>query len=136
MISDDLARSLRAAGVRWEPAPGDRFRIERETIADQVFTLAEMVIEEHRLASGRYFGFNGTTEWALDSIPVEETLWLPREDQLRGLLGEAFVALEYRNGEHVVTARVAGGELIVQRAHDPADAYARAVLALVTLALL
>ncbi|MCU1545842.1 MAG: pilus assembly protein CpaE [Homoserinimonas sp.] len=31
----------------------------------------------------------GTTEWVLDSVAVENRLWLPREDQVRERLGDA-----------------------------------------------
>ena len=37
--------------------------------------------------TGDVIGFNGTTEWALDSIELDHVLWLPREDQLRELMG-------------------------------------------------
>ena len=93
MISVDLARRLRAAGVGWEPASGDRFVVP-DTDLDQVFTIAEMVIEAEDVPGGRIVRFNGTTEWALDSIPASEVLWLPRESQLRASLGAAFARLE------------------------------------------
>ena len=46
------------------------------------------------MPGGRIIRFNGTTEWALDSIAADSVLWLPREDQLRTLLGSAFRRLE------------------------------------------
>jgi hypothetical protein len=134
MISDDLARALRDAGVRWQPASGDRFRIEKQALTDEIFTVSEMVIEEHRHEAGSYFGFNGTTEWALDSVPTSDTLWLPREDQLRELLGAAFVSLHHEGEEFTVTAQIEGHDRIVGRASEPADAYALALLDLVSLA--
>jgi len=134
MISDELARALRDAGVRWHPTSGDRFRIEKQALTEEVFTVSDMVVEEHQHEHGSFFGFNGTTEWALDSVPTSDTLWLPREDQLRDLLGGAFVSLVRADGEYVVTAQVAGHEPIVGRAADPADAYALALLDLVGLA--
>ncbi|NHB84497.1 hypothetical protein G7085_07465 [Tessaracoccus sp. HDW20] len=56
-------------------------------MVDEVFHLADMVIETRRLETGTIFAFNGTTEWALDSIPQAATVWLPSEAQLRALLG-------------------------------------------------
>ena len=94
MISDELARALRAAGLVWHPESGDRFRIEAELLTDMVFTLSDMTIEAHTFETGTVLGFNGTTEWALDSVDVADALWLPREDQLRDLLRTAFVRLE------------------------------------------
>lgn len=94
MIDVDIARRLRDLGLPWEPADGDRFVIDAEEMQDQVFMLSSMVVEH---ATGRHglpvFRFNGTTEWALDSIEQHEAVWIPREDQLRAALGEAFVAL-------------------------------------------
>ncbi|MFC5272404.1 hypothetical protein [Brachybacterium sacelli] len=38
-------------------------------------------------AAGEHdFRFNGTTEWALDSVEQHEAIWIPREDQLRTAL--------------------------------------------------
>ncbi|MFV0252232.1 MAG: pilus assembly protein CpaE [Beutenbergiaceae bacterium] len=133
MISDELARDLASAGVRWHPEAGDRFRIQKQALTEEVFTVSDMVIEEHHHESGSFFGFNGTTEWALDSVPSSDTLWLPREDQLRALLGAAFCSLEASDGGFVVVAQVVGHEVIRAHAADPADAYALAVLDLVAL---
>lgn len=133
MISDELARALREAGVRWHPASGDRFRIEKQALTEEIFTVSDMVIEEHRHEQGNFFGFNGTTEWALDSVPTSDTLWLPREDQLRDLIGSAFVSLTRENGTFTVTAAVEGHHELVGTGSDAADAYARALLDLVAL---
>ena len=54
---------------------------------DDVFVLSDMTVEVHDLPSGRVIGFNGTTEWALDEVAQRDALWIPREDQLRELLG-------------------------------------------------
>jgi hypothetical protein len=89
----DLASQLRAAGLRWKPAPGDRFAIPDRDLDDEVFVLSNMVIDIHQLPEGQTIGFNGTTEWALDDLEQEEAVWLPREDQLRELLGSTFQAL-------------------------------------------
>jgi hypothetical protein len=89
-----------------------------------------MVVEVLELPSSqRYFGFNGTTEWALDSIEQDEVVWLPREDQLRTLLGSTFVGLEAIPGGFAVTVRREGRE---ERHVDltAETAYARAVLTL------
>ena len=131
MISDDLARAIRDAGVRWEPASGDRFRIDKRALTEEIFTVSDMVIEEHRHETGNFFGFNGTTEWALDSVPTVDTLWLPREDQLRELLGGAFDSLTREGDQYVVAAHVEGHEQITGRGSAAADAYAQALLTLV-----
>jgi hypothetical protein len=94
MITRELAERLLALGPRWEPASGDRFIIPDRDLDGEVFVISEMTIESEEVPGGRVIKFNGTTEWALDSIPQEAVLWLPREDQLRAMLGGAFVRLE------------------------------------------
>ena len=121
-------------GVQWRPASGDRFRIEKQALSEEIFTVSDMVIEEHRHEQGSYFGFNGTTEWALDSVPTSDTLWLPREDQLRDLLGNAFLSLSREGDTFTVTAAVAGHGTLTGISADAADAYALALLDLVALA--
>ena len=144
MIDVDLARRLRDAGLRWRPSPGDRFVVERLVDSDEgvgdVFTLSDMTIEAHEHPTGTVLGFNGTTEWALDSVAAEDALWLPREDQLRELLGTTFVSLTrvLVDGEPLayrVTLALDGvtatGPDSVHVAADPETAYAHALLAYV-----
>ena len=126
MISTQLARALRDSGLSWTPAVGDWFRIDRIEAEEDVFILSDMTVEAHQYDTGTVLGFNGTTEWALDSVEVDAALWLPREHQLRGMLGTAFVSLALG---FVVTVTIDG---VPQpfRADDAEDAYARALLAL------
>jgi hypothetical protein len=53
-----------------------------------------MIVQVQEVPHGTVIGFNGTTEWAMDDIERDEAIWLPREDQLRSLLGTAFLRLE------------------------------------------
>jgi len=94
VISVEQARRLRKAGALWVPATGDRFLVPDRGMDDDVFVVSDMTVEVHDYPGGKVIGFNGTTEWALDSIEQREVVWLPREDQLRALLGEQFVRLE------------------------------------------
>ena len=101
--------------------------IPNRDLDDQVFAVSDMVVEVHEMATGRLLGFNGTTEWALDSIEQSEVLWLPREEQLRNMLGDTFVALQAAPGGFVVVIERKGTE----ERHidiDAESAYARAVL--------
>src|SRR5688572_9516398 len=128
MISLELAHRLEVAGVGWVPAPGDRFIVPDREMDDEIFVVSDMVVEVHDLPIGRLLGFNGTTEWAIDSILARDVLWLPREAQLRDLLGRAFVALNATPGGFVVVIDRNGRE----ERHIDIDAecaYARAVLA-------
>ena len=134
MISVELARALADAGVAWHPQPGDRFRIEAELLADMVFTLSDMTIEAHEYDTGTVLGFNGTTEWALDSVALEDALWLPREDQLRALLGRTFRSLSVDEHGFRVDVVRPDGAAWSYTAQTAADAYAVALLELVALA--
>lgn len=128
MISVELARALRDEGLRWEPASGDRFVVADRGMDDQVFVLSDMTVEVQQFPSGPVIGFNGTTEWALDSLEQDEALWLPAEDQLRDRLGAAFHRLERTAEGYTVVVDHGAGELPA-RGGDPVTAYAHAVLA-------
>ena len=127
MVSVELARSLRDAGLRWHPQRGDHFVVTDREMDDDVFVLSDMTIEVHEFPTGPVIGFNGTTEWALDSLDKNDALWLPSEGQLRDLLGGAFVRLERSESAYAVVARV-DGEETVATAGSPSDAYATALL--------
>ncbi len=129
MISVSLALRLRDAGVGWDPRPGDRFVIPDRGMDDDVFVLSDMTVELHEHRSGPFIGFNGTTEWALDSVAQREALWLPAEHQLRELLGGTFRSLSRTGGVYVVETSVADR---TQRAthRSAAEAYGLALRAL------
>ncbi|WP_350348674.1 pilus assembly protein CpaE [Agromyces sp. G08B096] len=135
MISRELAVALKQAGLAWHPESGDRFQldlpddVEAEIEAD-VFTVSEMTIESHRTPSGTILGFNGTTEWALDSVTVGDAVWLPREDQLRELLRSTFRALRRLADAFEVEVEIAGEPMRFEHP-DPAEAYGLALLELI-----
>ena len=130
MISIALARELRDAGLRWHPASGDAFGIDSGEFESESFTVSDMTIEPHEFDTGTILGFNGTTEWALDSVAIENAIWMPREDQLRAILGGTFVAL-VRCGEGFRVDTDRGGVIRSFEADDADSAYAMAVLALI-----
>jgi hypothetical protein len=125
VIPLDLAEQLALAGLVWTPTRGDVFVLPHRDMDEQVFVLSDMTIEVHRFPAGEVIGFNGTVEWALDSVERHEALWLPREDQLRDLLGDAFVAL-HRQGEGFRCQVRDGADAVGSTA---AEAYGRALLA-------
>jgi hypothetical protein len=134
VISTALAADLRAAGLTWTPVSGDAFQIAGADFEGDVFTVSDMTIEAHPYPSGTILGFNGTTEWALDSVALEDALWLPREDQLRDALAGTFVGLARTVGDderasYAVTTMVDGAEARFV-SDDPAEAYGLALLAL------
>ena len=129
VISRDLARRLHDAGLAWSPSNGDRFWLPERDLDETVFLVSDMVVEVRDLPAGRVLAFNGTTEWALDDVEEHEAVWLPRLDQLLGVLGAHFLSLTSRSGGHVVRVQVG------QRQEEhvdlgPSDAAARAVLSL------
>ncbi|MFC0528008.1 pilus assembly protein CpaE [Phytohabitans kaempferiae] len=130
MISLDLAVRLREAGLTWKPAAGDRFAIPDRDLDDDVFVLSNMTIEVHELPEGQVIGFNGTTEWALDDVEKDEAIWLPREDQLRELLGGTFRRLERDGAGYRATIEVLGATHEFT-ALEPAEAYGAALLHLI-----
>jgi hypothetical protein len=132
VLSVDVALQLKEAGLRWKPAPGDRFAIPDRDLDDQVFVLSNMVIDVHHLPDGPVIGFNGTTEWALDDLAQEEAVWLPREDQLRALLGGAFRALTHDGSSYRVETIMADGPRSFE-ANDAEVAYSEALIALIRL---
>jgi hypothetical protein len=128
MLSTELARRLLDAGLNWSPMPGDRFVVDRPGVGDDVFYLADMTVEVHDFVGGSVIGFNGVTEWALDSVSLEETLWLPREDQLRAVLGHDFVGLGMQRQEYAVVALLDGTPATFVHP-DAEEAYGLALLA-------
>jgi hypothetical protein len=130
MIATPLARALRDSGLVWHPLAGDAFLIDRIEVDAEVFILSDMTVEAHEFSTGTVLGFNGTTEWALDSVSIEDALWLPNETQLRELLRGAFSGLAVTGAGFEVAATIDGVERVFD-AESAEDAYGRAVLALI-----
>ncbi|GAB3590877.1 hypothetical protein GCM10027446_07000 [Angustibacter peucedani] len=128
MITVELARRLRDVGVRWTPSSGDRFVVADRDMDGDVFVISDMTVEVQELVDRQVIGFNGTTEWAMDSVEVDDVLWLPREDQLRALLGARFAQLAVDGEGAEVTVEVGGRSAV--RHVDVECAYASALLEL------
>jgi hypothetical protein len=135
VITTELARQLAARGLPWTPASGDRFWVPERDLDDEVFVVSGMSIEVSDLPHGAEMRFNGTVEWALDSIAQNEVIWLPREEQMRDALGSRFVRLERIHAEpERYYAVVVTGEHGEER-HVDVDAeraYARALLSVLS----
>ena len=126
MISTERAIDLRQAGLVWHPRSGDRFQLDEPEFEADVFTVSEMTVEPRDYPTGSILAFNGTTEWALDSVALEDALWLPHEHQLREMLRGTFRSLRRLADTHEVEI-VVGEERLVFEHPEPADAYALAV---------
>ena len=127
MIPLHLARQLHDAGLRWEPADGDRFVLPDRGMDEEVFTISRMVVEVRTAPIGQVIAFNGTTEWALDAVEQAEAVWLPREQQLREALGDALLSLVSTDDGWRCTTRV-DGQLAEAEAGTADEAYAQALL--------
>jgi hypothetical protein len=130
VISVELARQLRSVGVRWTPVAGDRFVVVDRGMDDDVFVVSDMTVEVHQLPQGPVIGFNGTTEWALDSVEDRDAVWLPRETQLRELLAGTFRHLCQTERGWQVTIAVNDTPFTVEDS-DVEQVYGRALLHLV-----
>jgi hypothetical protein len=133
VIGVQVAQQLRETGLTWKPSAGDRFAIPDRDMDDDVFVLSNMTIEVYNVPDGRVIGFNGTTEWALDDVEIEEALWLPREDQLRELLGGTFRGLRRVTDGYDVEMSLLGEDRTFF-APTPDEAYAAALLHLLAAA--
>jgi len=127
VISRELATQL-SPYLDWMPANGDQFFIPKPEISDSVFLVSDMVVELIVREGQSRFHFNGTVEWALDSVESADVVWLPREDQLRDLLGSYFLSLDASPGGFIVTVSGPGRAHHTEPEAEAADAYARALL--------
>lgn len=127
MLGVQVARQLKIAGLEWKPQLGDRFAIPDRDLDDELFVLSNMTIQVHDRPEGLIIGFNGTTEWALDDVDLDEALWLPREDQLREMLGGTFRSLQVHQDDYSVRTELLGRQHEFT-ARSPEEAYAAALL--------
>jgi hypothetical protein len=134
MIGFETARRLKAAGLHWEPAQGDRFAVPERGMDDRVFVINDMATIIEMIQGAEMVTFHGTPEWALDYVYLGEAVWLPEEGQLRERLHRALVQegqpvydLLFLDGSF--TCRFGWrGESLAFSAEDASDAYAAALL--------
>ncbi len=132
MIGTELARALRTAGLTWTPVSGDRFVIDMPDLVEQTFVLSDLTVDVHNIQGEKVLGFNGTVEWALDSVTVDQALWLPHEHQLRDALGAAFNRLEVLDDGQLRVVTVVEGAALEFDDADASAAYGRALLNVLT----
>jgi hypothetical protein len=132
VIGVELARALRTAGLTWRPSAGDSFIVDQPDMQGQSFHLSDLTVDLHSFRGEQLLGFNGTVEWALDSVTLDQALWLPHEHQLREALGAAFERLESVADGRVRVVLVVDGAAIDFEDDDVAAAYGRALLHLLT----
>ena len=130
MITVELARALLDAGVLWEPRAGDRFVIDAEQLTGEVFWISDLTVEVQTYRDQSLLGVQRHDRVGLDSVTLDQALWLPREDQLRELLGDRLEAVRRLGLGWEVTYAVAPGYVRTVTDADLECAYARAVLTL------
>jgi hypothetical protein len=134
MIGLETARKLKAAGLHWEPAQGDRFAVPERGMDDRVFVINDMATIIEMIQGAEMVTFHGTPEWALDYVYLGEAVWLPDEGQLRErlhalLMNERPPVYDLVFMDDVFTCRFEWcGELLAFRSEDVAEVYAAALL--------
>ena len=93
MISLQTARRLKAAGLEWRPGLNDFFAIPERDMDDRIFVISDMLVTIDVLQGMQVVSFQGASEWALDSLVTNETVWMPREEQLREALVAALIEI-------------------------------------------
>ena len=91
MISISTAQALKKAGLEWTPVDHDFFTIPYGDLDEQVFVISDMSVMVEMMGNEQAITFNGTAEWALDSLVVGEAIWIPHEEQLHDLLERRLV---------------------------------------------
>ena len=138
MIGLETARRLKAAGLHWEPAQGDRFAVPDRGMDDRVFVINDMATIIEMIQGAEMVTFHGTPEWALDYVYLGEAVWLPDEGQLRELLAdhlasEGVTVYDLLFADERFTCRFAWrGEAVAFIAGDAAEAYAASLLHVAT----
>jgi len=134
MISIDTARRLKTSGLEWQPKLNDFFAIPERYMDDKIFVISDMLVTIDVLQNMQVVSFQGASEWALDSLVTDETVWLPREEQLREVLMAALIESEAPFLR--LTSALSGcrceisylGNPVAFEAKDASEAYAAALL--------
>ncbi len=130
MISVQLAKNLRAAGLNWHPRPFDFFHIPDRDLDHRKFVIADLSVDIQTLADGiAAITFNGAVEWSLDYILQQDVVWLPTESQIREALGALTRSLERTDRGWKCTIAISDGSES-HHASSASDAYGLAALSL------
>jgi hypothetical protein len=91
MLSLETAQKLKIAGLTWLPAIYDFFAIPDRSMDEHVFVISDMLVTVEMLQGLQVVSFQGSSEWALDSLVTTDAVWLPTETQLRQALEAALL---------------------------------------------
>ena len=101
MISLEKAIELKEAGLNWQPALNDFFAIPERDMNEKIFVISDMLVTIDFLQGIQVVSFQGASEWALDSLVTDETVWLPSDEQLF----HAIEAAMLERGAYVIILR-------------------------------
>jgi len=131
MISLELARKLKAAGLVWQATTNDFFAIPDRDMDDRLFVLSDIQAQLDIFRGWPVVTFHGTAEWALDYILTSEVVWMPREEQLREAILSHFanseLCLTFKEN-HYACSISWEGESKQFIASSAADAYGKVLL--------
>lgn len=134
MITLQLAQQLKESGLIWRTDVNDFFGIPDRGLDDRIFVLSDMMANLDLFRGWPVVTFHGASEWALDYILTSETVWLPREDQLRGQLvdrlpTDAPKQVRLEMGERGYTCSIQpNGRLLDFSGETASEAYGHALL--------
>lgn len=83
MISLDLARKLKEAGLIWRTGVNDFFGVPDRGMDDKIFVISDLMVTMELLKGWPALTFHGTAEWAADYLFTHDAVWIPTEEQLR-----------------------------------------------------
>lgn len=134
MIALDIAKQLKDAGLPWQPELLDFFGLPDRAMDERIFVISDMLVTIDVLQGMQIVSFQGASEWALDYMVTLDTVWIPREDQLRKALEGALMATG--RPELLVSSRLGGyriefhldDERLSFEAADLDEAYAAGLL--------
>ncbi|MDX1417059.1 MAG: hypothetical protein R3293_22835 [Candidatus Promineifilaceae bacterium] len=136
MISIQLAKQLKEAGLVWRASINDYFGIPDRGMDERVFVISDLQANLDVFRGWPVVTFHGSAEWALDYILTTEVVWLPHEEQLRKAIvlfledaAPYSVTLAFDGQTYHCTLPINGQEQDF-RAETGSDAYGLALLSL------
>jgi hypothetical protein len=132
MISVELARALKRAGLEWQPTERDLFVMPEHNLEGQVFVVSPLPALVQKFSDEWTITFHGAIEWALDYVMMSEAVWMPTETQLRDMLARAVGAdaplrLDRLQSGYRLQVGV-GADMLEFEAPQAEEAYGRALL--------
>jgi hypothetical protein len=132
MISTELAKRLKSAGLEWQPSERDFFMMPEHNLDEHIFVVSALPALVQNLHGEMSITFHGSIEWALDYVVLTEAVWLPTETQLRVALAAAIgddapLRLDRTTAGYRLQI-ASGADMLDFESGDAEDTYALALL--------